>query len=204
MPEWQEKRLLLNPVQNKPLLYFNNRKEWHNWLEKNHNKSDGIWLLYYKKHTGKPRIPYDDAVEEAICFGWIDSTVKRLDEEKYCQKFTPRRKGSIWSYLNKKRVEKLSSLGLIRQPGLDKINEAKKSGMWDRKYPSQVIPEHSPELADALDRHRLAKENFEKLAPSKKKMMIAWIGSAKKDETKERRIREVLDILKSGKELGMK
>jgi len=84
-------------------LYVTTRDEWRSWLEKNHKSEKEIWLIYYKKHTGKPRIPYDDAVEEALCFGWIDSIIKRIDEKKYAQKFSPRKQNSVWSDLNKKR-----------------------------------------------------------------------------------------------------
>ena len=87
-------------------LYITNRDDWRKWLEKNHDKEKEIWLIYYKKNTKKTRIPYDDAVEEALCFGWIDSTVKRLDEEKYAQKYTPRNTNRIWSELNKNEFRK--------------------------------------------------------------------------------------------------
>lgn len=197
-------KLLQKTVANKTLLYFKDRSEWRKWLEKNHEIFHEVWLIYYKKHTGKPRIPYDDAVEEALCYGWIDSTVKRIDEKKYCQKYTPRRKGSIWSDLNKKRVKKLSGLGLIQESGKKKIREAKKSGMWDREYPSMVRPEYSPELSEALDKDPAAKENYNKLAPSKRKMYIAWIASAKKMETRIKRTSEAINLLRKGKELGMK
>ena len=95
----QSKNIIMKSNQ----LYITNRNEWREWLKKNHNKINEIWLIYFKKHTGTPRIPYDDAVEEALCYGWIDSTVKRIDEETFMQKFTPRKKKSIWSKLNKKR-----------------------------------------------------------------------------------------------------
>ena len=191
-------------MENKTLLYFKKRSEWRKWLEKNHKSVNEVWLIYYKKHTGKKRIPYDDAVEEALCFGWIDSIVKRIDDEKYCQKYTPRRKRSIWSDLNKKRVKKLTGLGLIMEPGLKMIREAKESGMWDKEYPSLVRPDHSPELAAALDKDPIAEENFNQLAPSKRKMYIAWIALAKKKETRIKRTNEAIDLLRTGKELGMK
>lgn len=202
--KWQAQKLLQKAVSNKTLLYFKDRSEWRKWLEKNHGISHEVWLIYYKKHTGKQRIPYDDAVEEALCFGWIDSTVKRIDDEKYCQKYTPRRKRSIWSDLNKNRVKKLTVLGFMREPGKIKIREAKESGMWDREYPSIVRPEHSPELASALEKDPVAKKNFNQLAPSKRKMYIAWIALAKKEETRIKRTKEAIDLLKKGKELGMK
>ena len=102
-------------------LYVTNRKEWRNWLLNNFDSKPEIWLIYYKKHTGKPRILYNDAVEEALCFGWIDSTIKRVDEEIYVQKFTPRKARSIWSDLNRKRAEKMINAGLMTSAGLIKI-----------------------------------------------------------------------------------
>ena len=90
----------------KNALYFKNRKEWRSWLKKNHNKAKEVWLLYYKKHSKKPKILYEDAVEEAICFGWIDGKVRSIDKETFMQRYSPRRKNSIWSLLNKKRAEK--------------------------------------------------------------------------------------------------
>lgn len=106
-------------------LYVKSRDEWRSWLQNNHAAEKEIWLIYYKKHTGKPRIPYDDAVEEALCFGWIDSIVKRIDDEKYIQKYTPRKDKSIWSELNKKRTEKMIKQGRMTEAGLIKIQKAK-------------------------------------------------------------------------------
>ena len=111
-------------------LYVMNREDWRAWLEQNHATEKEVWLLYYKKHTGKPTIPYDDAVEEALCFGWIDSLVKRIDDEKYTQKFTPRKNRSVWSESNKKRAKRTIKLGRMTGAGLHKIRAAKKSGEW--------------------------------------------------------------------------
>ena len=109
-------------------LYITNRVDWRAWLERNNDTEKEVWLIYYKKHTGKPRIPYDDAVEEALCFGWIDSTVKRVDDEKFAQKFTPRKNKSNWSDLNKKRAKKMIREGRMTKAGLTKIEEAKRNG----------------------------------------------------------------------------
>lgn len=105
------------------ILYIPNRAEWRKWLEKNHDKAKDIWLIYYKKHTGKPSIPYNHAVEEALCFGWIDSIEKRLDEEKYAQRFSPRRPKSPWSEINKKRMKKLIKLKKVTPAGLAAFKE---------------------------------------------------------------------------------
>lgn len=103
-------------------LYVTTRKDWRAWLDKNHQKEKEIWLVYYKKHANMPRIPYNDAVEEALCFGWIDSTVKRIDEDKYTQRFSPRSNKSQWSEMNKERARRLIEQKKMTQAGLDKIN----------------------------------------------------------------------------------
>src|SRR5437762_12051170 len=110
--------------------YPKTRKAWRKWLEKNHTKQPGLWLIYYKKNSGKSRVLYDEAVEEALCFGWIDSIMKPLDEEKYMQKFTPRNVKSVWSGWNKKRVEKLIAEGSMTDAGMKMIEIAKQNGSW--------------------------------------------------------------------------
>lgn len=188
----------------KPLLLFQKREEWRSWLNKNHLSSDGIWLIYYKKHTGKERIQYDHAVEEALCFGWIDSIVKSIDEDKYMQKFTPRRDKSNWSELNKARVKKLIKEGVMTESGLLKINAAKKNGSWDRKIISTMEFKFPNEFKKALKNNKKAGAYFDRLPSSHKKRYIGWIGSAKKEETREKRIKEAIELLESGKNLGMK
>ena len=119
-------------------IYVSTREDWRAWLEENHDREKEIWLIYYKKPSGKPRVAYDDAVEEALCFGWIDSTIRKLDEDRYMQKFTPRNPGSVWSELNKRRVEKMIREGRMTQAGLSKIEAAKKSGEWQDSAPVQA------------------------------------------------------------------
>lgn len=131
-------------------LYIKTREEWRAWLEENHSEEKEIWLLYYKKHTGQPRIPYDDAVEEALCYGWIDSIVKRIDDETFMQKFTPRKVKSNWSDLNKKRVKELIEQGLMEKPGLEIIEIAKKNGSWNKVIESTVSFEMPQELEEVL------------------------------------------------------
>ena len=187
-------------------LHVTNREDWRAWLEENHDKEKQVWLIFYKKHTGQPRVPYDDAVEEALCFGWIDSIVKRIDDEKYAQKFTPRKDSSKWSDLNKKRVEKMIRQGRMTETGLAKIDAAKKSGKWDRdarafKPEDLVTP---PGLTTVLSANKKARENFNNLAPSYQKQYIGWIISAKREETKKARIKETIVRLEQNKKLGMK
>ncbi len=184
-------------------LYISNRKEWRKWLKENHSIVKEVWLIYYKKHTGKPRIPYDDAVEEALCFGWIDSTVKRIDDEKYCQKFTPRKDKSNWSDHNKNRVAKMIKRGKMTTAGMDKIKAAKKNGEWNKKIVAEIKFEMPSELSHVLSANKKAKEFFNELSPSHKKQYIGWIASAKKVETREKRAEEAITLLKKKQKLGM-
>jgi len=191
----------MNPTDSE---YFPGRKEWRKWLESNHDSNNGIWLIYYKKHTGIPRVHYDDAVEEALCFGWIDSTVKKLDEERYMQKFTQRKDKSNWSELNKKRVAKLIKLGLMTESGMVKIKAAKKNGEWNRKR-KEIDPNKIPlDLKKALSQNKVAISNFMRFAPSYRKNFIGWIESAKREETRQKRIDETVGMAERNEKPGMK
>jgi len=183
--------------------YFKNRNTWRNWLEKNHSTEDEIWVVYYKKHTGKSTVIYNEAVEEALCYGWIDSTVKRIDEEQYCQKFTPRNDKSVWSDTNKERVKKLINNKQMTKDGLKKINIAKENGMWDKEY---LVNKDNPmpeELKLELNKNKQANQNFNKLAPSHKKHLINWITLAKKVETKINRSKKAVNMLEKNQKLEM-
>jgi len=186
------------------MVHLTNRKDWRTWLNKNHDKEKEIWLVYYKKHTGKPRVPYDDAVEEALCFGWIDSIVKTIDDETYMQKFTPRKAKSNWSDSNKKRVERLIGLGAMTKAGLDKIEIAKTNGSWDKVITATKSFEMPEELQSALEMNESAKDFFEILTPSCQRQYIGWIASAKKAVTKQKRVKEAMSLLSKKQKLGMK
>jgi uncharacterized protein YdeI (YjbR/CyaY-like superfamily) len=185
-------------------LYVTNRDDWRAWLKENHGSQKEVWLVYYKKHTGKPRIPYDDAVEEALCYGWIDSTVKRIDDEKYAQKFTPRNERSNWSELNKKRARKMIKQGRMTRTGLAKFKQAGKQEDKDTqgKPPKKrlVIP---PDLKKALSANKQALENFNNFAPSYRRLYIGWITAAKRKETREKRINQTVKWSADGKKPGM-
>lgn len=184
-------------------LYLTNREDWRAWLERNHDVKTEIWLVYYKKHTGKPTIPYDDAVEEALCFGWIDSIVKRQDDEMYIQKYTPRKKKSVWSEANKKRANKMIKQGRMTEAGLAVVMAAKKSGEWTKanvRFDPRSVP---PDLKKALAANKKAKENFDNLAPSYKKHYVWWITSAKREDTRRRRIAKTVLMIEENKKPGM-
>ena len=185
-------------------LYFPNRDKWRDWLGRYYATENGIWLVFYKKGTSKPTIDYEAAVEEALCFGWIDSIIKKVDDEKYVRKFTPRKDKSYWSELNKKRAKKMTKDGRMTDAGLAKIKAARKNGLWSQTGRPNVSLDIPLEFAKALDKNKKAKENFEKLAPSYRKHYIGWITTAKRDETKKKRIRESLMLLAKGKRLGLK
>jgi uncharacterized protein YdeI (YjbR/CyaY-like superfamily) len=185
-------------------LHFANRRDWRSWLEKNNETKREAWLIFYKKHTGKPNVTYDEAVEEALCFGWIDSIIKRIDHEKFARKFTHRKPNSNWSESNKKRAQKMIAQGRMTKAGLELINGAKQHGKWNRnslpkkEYP---VPQY---VKHALRSNEKALANFNKLAPSYRRQYVAWVDSAKKEKTRRKRLVEVIGVLERNEKLGMK
>lgn len=173
-----------------------NASEWRDWLERNQNKEDEIWLIHYKKHSGKCGFTYDEAVEEALCFGWIDGIMKRIDGEKHTIRYTPRRKRSIWSELNKKRVKKLIDQGRMTDSGLIKIKEAKKNGMWAKSITRDEVKNIPEDLLYAFQKDKKAFQNFNKLSPSQKKQFVFWLKDAKREETRKRRIEKTVKMMK--------
>lgn len=185
-------------------LYVTCRDDWRMWLGKNYDVEKGVWLVFYKKHTGKPRISYDDVVEEALCFGWIDSTVKRIDDEKFMRKFTPRKGRSKWSTINRKRARKMMKEGKMTEAGLAKIREAKDNGEWFRTGSPQkelVVP---PDLQKALMVNKKARDFFNSLANTYRRHFVGWIAGAKRKGTRERRLNEAIKLLEQNQKLGMK
>lgn len=185
-------------------LYVTVRDDWRAWLRKNHGSKSEVWVIFYKTHAGKPVISYDDAVEEALCFGWIDSIVQKIDEEKFARKFTPRKDKSRWSETNKRRARKMIKQGRMTEAGLAKITEAEKSGEWVKPAPIRkelVIPSY---VKEALAANEKALVNFNKLASTYKRHFIGWISSAKREETRQRRLAEAIRLLEQNKKLGLK
>lgn len=185
-------------------LHVTNRDDWRAWLSQNYDTEKEVWLIHYKRHTGKPRIPYDDAVEEALCFGWIDSLVKKIDDEKFAQKFTPRKRKSKWSEANKKRVGKMIKEGKMKKAGLAKIREAKNNGEWFKTAPVEKKLEVPACIRKAFATNEKAQDNFNNLANGYKRQLVGWITSAKKEETRKRRLTEAVQLLEQNKKLGMK
>ena len=143
-------------------------------------------------------------VEEALCFGWIDSIIKKLDNESYARKMTPRKSNSRWSELNKKRIKQLIKQGLMTESGLARIVEAKESGLWEKSDRPNIPFEVPNELKTALAKNKKAQTFFDQLAPTYRKQFIAWIYVAKRQETKDRRVMESIVLLEQGKKLGLK
>jgi uncharacterized protein YdeI (YjbR/CyaY-like superfamily) len=165
------------------------RAAWRKWLEKNHARPEGVWLISYKKATGKVRFGYEEAVEEALCFGWVDSKGNQLDHERTMLWFAPRKSGSGWSRPNKLRVEKLINAGLMRPAGLAKLEAAQRDGSWNAldKIEALEIP---PDLQQALATHPNAGANFDAFPRSVKRAILQWIATAKKPETRAQRVDE--------------
>jgi uncharacterized protein YdeI (YjbR/CyaY-like superfamily) len=162
------------------------RADLRAWLADNHEQNDSIWLVTYKKGKG-PYVPYDDIVEEAICFGWIDSRVAKLDEARSMLLLSPRRAGSAWSKVNKDRVERLLSLGLIMPPGQKLIDQAKVDGTWDKLNQVDALIEPA-DLKEALGKVPNAQKNWDRFPPSSRRGILEWINAAKRDETRQARI----------------
>lgn len=182
---------------------FQGPEDWRAWLTAHHATAQEIWLVIRKKHTPKAGLTYVEALEEALCFGWIDGILKRIDDEKHTIRFTPRRKNSIWSEPNKKRVGKLIQEGRMTEAGLAKIKEAKTNGQWEKAAVREDVTVVPPELTAALAGNAQARENFEKLAPSYRKQFIHWISTAKRDQTREKRIKTTIRLLAANRKLGM-
>lgn len=189
--------------ENQKSRHFVSRARWRAWLEANHASAAELWLVFHKKHTGKGGLTYDEAVEEALCFGWIDGILKRIDEEKHMNRFCPRRKNSIWSERNKERVQRMIEAGRMTDAGLAKIREAKENGQWDRAAEREDVTVVPAELVEAMAKDERARLNFEKLAPSYRRQFIYWVGTAKREETRRRRITEALKMIRENKRLGM-
>jgi uncharacterized protein YdeI (YjbR/CyaY-like superfamily) len=175
------------------LFYAKDRETWHQWLAKNHLKKKSVWLVYFKPSSGKTRVSYDDAVDEAIAFGWIDSKPNKLDDERSIQFFSLRNPKSNWSKLNKERVLRLIAENRMAPAGLKIVAEAKKNGSWDalNEVEEMKIPN---DLQEALDRNKKAKEFFMAFPRSSKKNILEWIHNAKQPTTRSARIEETVKL----------
>jgi uncharacterized protein YdeI (YjbR/CyaY-like superfamily) len=174
------------------------RSEWREWLAANHGRQQGVWLVSYKKSTGKPRMEYDEAVEEALCFGWVDSKPGKLDEERSLLWFAPRKAGTGWSKPNKERVERMLAAGQMAPAGMAKVDAAKLDGTWSMldEVEALTVP---PDLSAALAQIPPAAENFDAFPRSVKRGILEWILQAKRAETRTARIEETARLAAEGK-----
>ena len=178
---------------------FKDAAAWRAWLEKNHDKEKELWLVYYKKSSSRTSVTYEEALQEALCFGWIDSTVNKLDAERFMQRWTPRKPQSIWSASNKARVRKLIIEGRMASPGLAKIKLARKNGSWKILDKIDLREEVPRELRNALAPVPGLLKKFEALPPFLKKQFSWWVDSAKRPETRARRIATALKMIEKGR-----
>jgi uncharacterized protein YdeI (YjbR/CyaY-like superfamily) len=185
-------------AENLTTLDMRTREQWRRWLAKHHASSPGVWLVRHKQHTGVESMAYEDLVSEALCFGWVDSLVKRMDDDRYAIKVTPRKPTSKWSDINRRRWNDLKAAGLLAAPGL----AAAPTG--NRYAPHPPIPELPAYVAEAFKTNRAAWRHFQALAPTYRRNFVVWIHTAKRPETREKRIRESIELLAAGKKLGLK
>lgn len=184
--------------------FARNRGAWRAWLQRHHASRSEVWLLFYKRHTGKPCVTLAEAVEEALCYGWIDGKLRRIDDEQHLLRICPRKPGSVWSLVNKERVRRLIAEGRMTEAGLRLVEAAKKSGQWQQARTRDQWTMQAPgELVAALAREPRARDFFEGLAPSYRKIYIAWLMDAKRDETRHRRVRTIVDRCLQGKKPGI-
>lgn len=174
-------------------LHFANRQEWRDWLEKYHRTESEAWLIIYKVKYQSQGLSLDAAVEEALCYGWIDSTLNRHDEKRYLLRFSPRREDSVWSLSNIQRVEQLIQAGKMTDAGLKTIKQAKKSGQWQAALQRERVDLIPEDLLKALSKVKGGLDAYQALPDSRKKQLIYWLQSAKREETRTRRINSIIE-----------
>lgn len=176
-------------------VFAKDREEWRRWLKKNGAHSKEIWLVFYKKASGKPTVSYDQAVEEALCFGWVDGMVKKLDEECYSQRFTPRKPRSVWSKSNIERVERMIAEGRMTPSGLQAYRSA------DRRDAAPMPVSLPDPLEQMFRKQRAAWTNYQKFPPGYRRMTAGWVASAKKEETRIKRLEKLIEFSARGERI---
>jgi uncharacterized protein YdeI (YjbR/CyaY-like superfamily) len=175
---------------------------WRAWLDQHHASESEVWLVFYKQQTGVASIEYEDALDEALCFGWVDSLIKRLDDRRFARKFTPRKPESRWSDKNRRKYAALKASGRLKPAGIERRPTDRGYGPRPARMPMPAkLPTY---IQAALRKHPAAQRHFEALPPSQRRLYVAWIETAKQQETKLRRLQEAIRLLAAGKELGLK
>jgi uncharacterized protein YdeI (YjbR/CyaY-like superfamily) len=182
----------------RPLIHPESIAAWREWLARHHADTDGAWLAGWKRSSGKPSLDYGEVVEEALCFGWIDSVVNNLEDGRQAQLMTPRRRGSGWASSNKERVERLLADGRMTDAGLRVIEAAKADGSWSMQDAAEALIE-PPELRTALDASPEARRNWDAFPKSPRRALIWWVMSAKRPETRERRVMTIVEEATEGR-----
>ena len=182
-----------------PVKLFKTAAAFEEWLNKNHTKADGLWMKIAKANTGIKSIAFPEALDIALCYGWIDGLRRGFDEQYYVQKFTPRRNKSVWSVINKNKVAQLIKDGRMKEAGLAAIEEAKKNGRWDNAYHSPANAQVPEDLQKALNKNKKAKAFFAKLSSQNRFALIYRLHQVKREETKKKKIEEYIRMLEEGK-----
>lgn len=181
---------------------FNDASEWRTWLQDNHANQSEAWLVILRSKAARPGVYYEEAVEEAVCFGWIDGVMKSVDDLTYYLRFSPRKSGSIWSLSNIERAQRLIAEGRMTESGMKKVREARENGEWEATLAREDTSNLPDDLSEALDKDAEAMANFEKYPASQVKMFLYWIGSAKTEVTRKRRIQKTVEMAANNKRLG--
>lgn len=177
----------------KPILYFKNNAEWRTWLHENYNKYKAVYLVFYKVAHEAESMRWEEAVKVAICYGWIDSTVKKLDDDRRLQLFTPRKDKSVWSKVNKNYIEDLIATNLMHESGLKKIEIAKQNGSWESLDAVENL-EIPKDLQLEFDKNKEAFTNYSNFSKSYKKSYLYWLNQAKRSATRQNRIAQIIDL----------
>ncbi|MEJ2128318.1 MAG: YdeI/OmpD-associated family protein [Woeseiaceae bacterium] len=187
----------MSPKPDFPRREFRSRQDLRDWLDANHATADTFWLVSFKKHRADHYVPYTELVEELLCYGWVDTRTRRLDEDRTMYLVAPRKPGSTWSASNKKRVARLESAGLMTEAGREKIADAKRDGSWTflDDVENLVIPE---DLSSALKKNKTAQKEFEAFTKSAKKVILLWIKTAKRSDTRAKRVHETVRLAAMG------
>ncbi|KAK3302634.1 bacteriocin-protection, YdeI or OmpD-associated-domain-containing protein [Chaetomium strumarium] len=184
-----------------PIRLFEDAAAWERWLEANHADTMGLWLKISKKGSAIPSVTYEEALDTALCFGWIDGQKKSHDADHFLQRFTPRRRNSMWSKRNVEKVAALLAAGRMREPGLAEVESAKADGRWERAYSASSVMEVPADLQAALDRNKKAKTFFKGLGKTKQYSFLWRLATTKREETRKKKIEQFVGLLAEGKTL---